>query len=28
MVNALTNDLERPHAEPDEGWLARLRNLL
>ncbi|TIN19421.1 MAG: SCO family protein [Mesorhizobium sp.] len=28
MINALTNNLERPHTEPEKGWLARLRNLL
>lgn len=28
MINALTNNLERPHTEPEDGWLARLRNLL
>ncbi|MBA1143400.1 SCO family protein [Mesorhizobium neociceri] len=27
FVNALTNNVERPHAEPDEGWLAKLRDL-
>lgn len=28
MINALTNNLERSHTEPEKGWLARLRNLL
>lgn len=28
FVNALTNNVERPHHEQDEGWLARLWNLL
>ena len=28
LVNALTNDLEHPHAEPEEGWLAWMRKLL
>ncbi|QND68765.1 redoxin domain-containing protein [Mesorhizobium loti] len=27
FVNALTNNIERPHDEPDEGWLAKLKNL-
>ncbi|WP_244619996.1 SCO family protein [Mesorhizobium sp. NFR06] len=28
FVNALTNNVEHPHAEPDEGWFARLKNFL
>ncbi|RUU00045.1 redoxin domain-containing protein [Mesorhizobium sp. USDA-HM6] len=28
LVNALTNNLERPHAEPEEGWLAWVWKLL
>ncbi|WP_246506348.1 SCO family protein [Mesorhizobium silamurunense] len=28
FVNALTNNVERPHHEQDEGWLAKLKNLL
>ncbi|MER9329176.1 SCO family protein [Mesorhizobium sp. M0152] len=28
LVNALTNNLERTHHEQDEGWLAKLKNLL
>ena len=28
FVNALTNNIERPHHEQDEGWLAKLKNLL
>ena len=28
LVNALTNDLEHPHAEPEEGWLAWMWKLL
>ncbi|MFC3325033.1 SCO family protein [Mesorhizobium cantuariense] len=27
LVNALTNNVERPHDEPEEGWLAKLKNL-
>lgn len=27
FVNALTNDVERPHAEQDEGWLTKLKDL-
>src|SRR6266542_3665325 len=27
FVNALTNGVERPHDEQDEGWLAKLKNL-
>ncbi|CCV08363.1 putative oxidoreductase protein [Mesorhizobium metallidurans STM 2683] len=27
LVNALTNNIERPHDEPDEGWLAKLKGL-
>ncbi|CAN7725642.1 SCO family protein [Mesorhizobium sp. LjNodule214] len=27
LVNALTNNIERPHDEPEEGWLAKLKNL-
>jgi protein SCO1/2 len=27
LVNALTNNAERPHDEPDEGWLAKLKTL-
>ncbi|WP_256753977.1 SCO family protein [Mesorhizobium sp. Mes31] len=27
FVNALTNDVERPHHEQDEGWLAKLKDL-
>ncbi|UCI10281.1 SCO family protein [Mesorhizobium sp. B1-1-8] len=28
FVNALTNDVEHPHADPKEGWLAKLKNFL
>ncbi|RTM10925.1 MAG: SCO family protein [Hyphomicrobiales bacterium] len=28
FVNALTNDVEHPHAELDEGWLAKLKSFL
>ena len=28
LVNALTNNVERPHHGQDEGWLAKLKNLL
>lgn len=28
FVNALTNNIERPHHEQGEGWLAKLKNLL
>lgn len=28
FVNALTNDVEHPHAGPDQGWLAKLENFL
>ncbi|MDX8450715.1 SCO family protein [Mesorhizobium captivum] len=28
FVNALTNNIERPHHEQDEGWMAKLKNLL
>jgi protein SCO1/2 len=27
LVNALTNNAERPHDEPDAGWLAKLKTL-
>lgn len=27
FVNALTNNVERPHHEQQEGWLAKLKNL-
>lgn len=27
FVNALTNGIERPHHEQDEGWLAKLKDL-
>ncbi|WP_245266628.1 SCO family protein [Mesorhizobium sp. LNHC252B00] len=27
LVNALTNSIERPHHEQQEGWLAKLKNL-
>ncbi|MFK0692279.1 SCO family protein [Mesorhizobium sp. IMUNJ 23033] len=27
FVNALTNNVERPHHEQDEGWLAKLKSL-
>jgi protein SCO1/2 len=27
FVNALTNDVERPHAEQDKGWLTKLKDL-
>lgn len=27
FVNALTNNVERPHHERDESWLAKLKNL-
>ncbi|MDX8512682.1 SCO family protein [Mesorhizobium captivum] len=28
FVNALTNNIERPHHEQDKGWLAKLKDLL
>ncbi|WFP60654.1 SCO family protein [Mesorhizobium sp. WSM4904] len=28
FVNALTNNVERPHHDQGEGWLAKLKNLL
>ncbi|RWA75429.1 MAG: SCO family protein [Mesorhizobium sp.] len=28
FVNALTNNVERPHTEPEEGWLAKLKSFL
>ncbi|RWB96383.1 MAG: SCO family protein [Mesorhizobium sp.] len=28
FVNALSNNVERPHAEPEEGWLAKLKSFL
>ena len=28
FVNGLTNDVEQPHAEPEEGWLAKLKRFL